>query len=277
MGVLFALIAAATYGVSDFVGGLASRRISALNVLLVSYPVGALIMAVGLIGYSGPVSLPTLLWSLGGGVAGLAGVALLYSALAVAPMNIVSPVTAVMSAAVPVLGGVLRGERPQPVAWVGIVLGLVAVVMISRQPADHPHPPIGWRPLLMAVLAGVGFGVYFICLASADHDSGLWPVVLSRCCSAVLVLPLLLVVDRLVRPPRAVLGLAAIAGALDAAANLAFLLASRHGLLSLAGVVTALYPAGTVALAVLVLRERTVATQRVGLAVAAVAVVLLTR
>jgi len=277
VGVLFALVAAAAYGVSDFVGGLASRRVSALNVLLVSYPVGGLIMALALPGYGGPVSARTLLWSLAGGVAGLVGVALLYSALAVAPMNIVSPVTAVMSAAVPVLGGVLRGERPGAPAWAGIVLGMAAVVLIARQPADHPHPPVGWRPLLMAVLAGAGFGLYFICLASSDRDSGLWPVVISRFCSAVLVVPLLLAVDRFARPDRPVLALAAVAGVLDATANVAFLLSSRHGLLSLAGVITALYPAGTVALAVLILRERTGRAQRAGLGLAAVAVVLLTR
>lgn len=277
MGVLFALIAAATYGISDFVGGFASRRISALNVLLVSYPVGGAIMAAALPFYGGPVSGRTLAWSLAGGLAGLAGVALLYSALAIAPMNIISPITAVMSAAVPVLGGVLRGERPGPMAWLGILLGLLAVVLISRQPSDHPHPPAGWRALLMAVLAGVGFGSYFVCLASTDHDSGMWPVVISRLCSAVLVVPLLLAVDRFTRPSAGVLGLAAVAGALDATANLAFLLSSRHGLLSLAGVITALYPAGTVLLAMAILKERTGTVQRAGLALAVFAVVLLTR
>jgi drug/metabolite transporter (DMT)-like permease len=277
VGVLFALIAAATYGVSDFVGGIASRRISALNVLLVSYPVGGALMALTLPVFGGPVSGRTLAWSLAGGLAGLAGVALLYSALAMAPMNIVSPVTAVMSAVVPVVGGVLRGERPELLAWLGILLGMLAVVLISHQPPDHPHPPAGWRALLMAVLAGVGFGAYFICLASSDHDSGVWPVVISRGCSAVLVVPLLFAVDRFARPSAPVLGLAMIAGVLDAVANLAFLLASRHGLLSLTGVITALYPAGTVLLAVLLLKERTGTVQRAGLAVAVAAVVLLTR
>ena len=277
MGVLYALIAAASYGISDFIGGFASRRVSALNVLLVSYPVGGALMAAGLPFLGGPVSGRTLAWSLAGGVAGLAGVALLYSALAVAPMNIISPVTAVMAAAVPVLAGVLRGERPGLLAWLGIVLGLLAVVLISRQPVGHPHPPVGWRPLLMAVLAGVGFGGYFICLASSDHNSGIWPVVISRLCSAVLLVPLLLTVDRYVRPSVGVFGLAAVAGLLDAVANLAFLLSSRHGLLSLAAVITALYPAGTVLLAVAILRERTGPVQRAGLAIAACAVALLTR
>lgn len=277
MGILFALIAAVTYGISDFIGGFASRRAPALTVLLVSYPVGGLLMAILLLTYNGPISVGTLVWSLAGGVAGLAGVALLYSALAVAPMNIVSPITAVMTAVVPVLAGVLRGERPHSIAWVGILLGLVAVVLISRQPEDHPHGPVGWRPLVMAIAAGVGFGVYFVCLASADSDSGMWPVVISRLCSAILVVPLVFLTGSQQRLPRPTLALAAGAGALDACANWTFLLATRHGLLSLSGVITALYPAGTVLLAMLLLKERSGPVQRMGFGVAAVSVVLLTR
>ncbi|MEO6501226.1 MAG: DMT family transporter [Jatrophihabitantaceae bacterium] len=277
MAVLFALLAAAAYGVSDFVGGLASRRIPAVTVLLASYPIGTVLMAAALPVYGGPISASTLVWSLGGGVAGLVGIGLLYTALGQAPMNVISPVTAVMSAVVPILGGVLQGERPHLLAWVGILLGLVAVALISRQPADHPHGPIGWKPLAMAVLAGVGFGAYFICLARTDDDSGIWPVVLSRSVAALLLVPVAAGLAGFIRMPRPVLGLAAIAGVLDAVANVAFLLASRHGLLSLSGVITALYPAGTVLLAVLILKERTGGVQRVGLGVAVAAVVLLTR
>ncbi|HST48236.1 EamA family transporter [Jatrophihabitans sp.] len=277
MAVLFALLAAASYGVSDFVGGLASRRVPAITVVLLSDPLGAMLMAVLLPVYGGPVSARTLGWSTAAGVAGLVGVALLYTTLGQAPMNVISPITAVMSALVPILGGVLQGERPHLPAWFGIVLGLLAVTLISRQPEDHPHGPIGWRPVALAVLAGVGFGAYFICLAHTDDDSGIWPVVLSRLVATLLAVPLAAIAAGFVRVPRPVLALACTAGALDAVANLAFLLASRHGLLSLSGVITALYPAGTVLLAVLLLKEHTGALQRVGLAVAVVAVVLLTR
>jgi drug/metabolite transporter (DMT)-like permease len=277
MAVLFALLAAAAYGVSDFVGGLASRRVPAITVVMLSYPLGAVLMAGLLPFYSGPISTGTLAWSAAGGVAGLLGIGLLYTTLGQAPMNIISPITAVMSAVVPILGGVLQGERPHLPAWFGIALGLLAVTLISRQPEDHPHGPIGWRPVALAVLAGVGFGAYFICLARTDDDSGIWPVVLSRLVAALLALPVAVLAAGFVRMPRPVLALACTAGALDAVANLGFLLASRHGLLSLSGVITALYPAGTVLLAVLLLKEHTGALQRVGLAVAVVAVVLLTR
>jgi len=182
MSILFALLAAACYGVSDFIGGLASRRAHTLAVLLISYPAGAALMAAVLPFYGGPVSTGTAAWSLAGGVAGLTGVSLMYSALAQAPMNIISPVTAVMSGIVPVIAGLLIGERPHLAAWSGIALGLLAVVLVSREPTDHPHDPTGWRPLVMAVVAGVGFGMYFVCLARSDPDSGMRPVVLSRAC-----------------------------------------------------------------------------------------------
>jgi drug/metabolite transporter (DMT)-like permease len=277
VAVLFALLAALAYGISDFIGGLASRRAKALTVLLVSYPAGAVLMALLLPIYGGALSARTLGWSVLGGAAGLIGVALLYAGLAQAPMNVISPVTGVMSAAVPVLSGVVLGERPSALAWLGVGLGLVAVVLISRQPEDHPHGPIGWRPIAMAVVAGIGFGAYFVCLARSDPDSGLWPVVTSRLVSSLLVVPLAAVFGGLMRLPRSLVPLALVAGALDATANVGFLLASRHGLLSLSGVITALYPAGTVLLAAIVLKERMGRAQRVGLTIAVAAVVLITR
>lgn len=277
MAVLFALLAAASYGVSDFVGGLAARRVPAITVVLLSYPLGAVLTAALLPFYGGPVSAGTLAWSTAGGAAGLLGIGLLYYTLGQAPMNVISPITAVMSAVVPIAGGVAQGERPHAAAWFGIGLGLLAVALISRQPEDHPHGPIGWRPIALAVLSGVGFGAYFLCLAHTDDDSGIWPVVLSRVAAGLLALPVAALAAGFVRMPRPVLALAGTAGVLDAAANLSFLLASRHGLLSLSGVITALYPAGTVLLAVLLLKERTGPVQRWGLAVAVAAVVLLTR
>lgn len=277
MAVLFALLAAATYGVSDFLGGLASRGSKALTVLLVNYPAGAVVMAALLPVFPGHVSGATLAWSTGGGLAGLCGVSLLYSALSMAPMNIVSPITAVLSAVVPVVFGVIVGERPSRLAWAGILLGLVAVVLISRTNDDHPHGRLGTRPVLMALGAGLGFGVYFICLARSDTDSGLWPVVIARVVAAAAVVPLVRRSGAFVLLRGRLLAMALTSGVLDATANLTFLLATRHGYLSLSSVITALYPAGTVLLAIVVLQERTSRVQRAGLAVAVASVVLVTR
>ena len=275
MVVVFALLAAVIYGTGDFVGGFASRHRSAITVLLYAYPVGALLMVALLPAFAGTLDAGTALLGVGGGIGGMVGVIVMYSLMARAPMNIISPVTAVLAAVVPVGFGVLVGERPHLSAWLGIAIGLVAVVFVSYTPDDHPHGPVGIRILALACVSGVGFGIYFICLARADHDSGLWPLVISRLTSAALIVPLAR--SRRVAQPLTgrVLRLAVLAGVLDASANLFFLLASRHGLLSLASVITSLYPAMTVLLAVLVLSEHTGRLQRVGLAMAATSIVLI--
>jgi drug/metabolite transporter (DMT)-like permease len=277
VAVVLALLAAVSYGVSDFVGGLASRRRSALAILLYSYPVGAVLMAALLPLTSGTLTTRAVVFGILGGAFGLVGVVLLYSLLAIAPMNVVSPITAVLAAAVPVVVGVLTGDRPATAAWFGIAIGFVAVVLVSRQPAETPHGRLTTRTVALAIASGVGFGGYFVFLARAGDATGLWPLLISRLASAVLIVPLAYRAGAITVIRGRLLALCVIAGALDAAANLFFLLASRQGLLSLAAVITALYPATTVALAIVFLHERPGRAQQVGLGLAAVAIVLITR
>lgn len=276
MVVVLSLLAAMVYGAGDFVGGFASRQRSAITVLLYAYPVGAALMLALLPAFAGPLDARTALLGAVGGVGGMVGVVLMYSLMARAPMNIISPVTAVLAAVVPVVFGVIVGERPSTAAWLGIVIGLIAVMLVSRTTEDHPHGPVGLRILALAALSGIGFGVYFICLARANPDSGLWPLVISRLASAALIVPIARRAKAVAPVNRRFLALAALCGVLDASANLFFLLASRHGLLSLASVITALYPGITVLLAAWLLHERTVLVQRVGMALAAASIVLIT-
>ena len=277
MAVVLALLAAVSYGVSDFVGGLASRRRSALAILLYSYPVGAVLMAALLPLTSGTLTTRAVVFGILGGAFGLVGVVLLYSLLAIAPMNVVSPITAVLAAAVPVVVGVLTGDRPAAAAWFGVAIGFVAVVLVSRQPAETPHGRLATRTVALAIASGVGFGGYFVFLARAGDATGLWPLLISRLASAVLIVPLAYRAGAITVIRGRLLALCVIAGALDATANLFFLLASRQGLLSLAAVITALYPATTVALAIVFLHERPSRAQQVGLGLAAAAIVLITR
>ena len=276
MTVVLGLLAAICYGLADFAGGVASRRYSAVSVLLHSYPAGALLMVVLLPFFPGPVDGRVVLFGILGGVAGLGGVILLYALMAVAPMNVISPVTAVLAAIVPVVFGVVTGERPKIAAGVGIAIGVGAVLLVSRTGEDHPHGRIAARVLLLAFLAGLGFGAYFIFLARAGDHSGLWPLVISRLTSAVLVVPVAFGRHAVATIRGPMLAVVLGSGCCDALANLFFLIASRHGLLSLASVLTALYPAVTVLLAVLILREHTSRAQRLGLALAAAAIVLIT-
>ncbi|HKC26603.1 MAG TPA: EamA family transporter, partial [Jatrophihabitans sp.] len=239
-------------------------------------PVGAVLMAVLLPAFGGHPDLRSVLFGVAGGAAGLIGVVLMYSLMTVAPINVISPVTAVLAAIVPVIVGVALGERPRASAWFGILLGLGAVLLVSRTTEDHPHGRIGARILALALVSGIGFGMYFVFLAKAGNDSGLWPLVVSRVSSAALIVPLAMARKSFTLVRGRMLGVVIIAGACDALANMCFLLASRHGLLSLASVLTSLYPATTVILAVWLLREHTSTVQRVGLALAAGSIVLIT-
>lgn len=276
MTVVLGLAAALLYGIGDFAGGIASRRHTAINVLLLSYPVGAVLMALLLPAFPGSVDGRVIGYGTAGGVAGLVGVVLMYGLMTVAPINVISPVTAVLAAIVPVLVGVGIGERPHLSAWFGILLGMFAVLLVSRTTEEHPHGRLGARILTLAFASGLGFGLYFVFLARAGHDSGLWPLVISRVASAVLIVPVARARGAFRMITGRMLPVVLLAGACDAFANMCFLLASRHGLLSIASVLTSLYPATTVLLAVTLLREHTSRTQRAGLALAAGAIVLLT-
>lgn len=274
--VAFGLLAAISYGVGDFVGAFASRRQSAVTVLLHSYPVGAVLMLLMLPFFPGTLDARVIGFGIAGGLAGLVGVVIMYALMVIAPMNVISPVTAVLAAIVPVLFGVAVGERPHLSAWSGILLGVTAVLLVSRTTEDHPHGKIAFRILVFATLAGLGFGFYFIFLARAGDHSGLWPLVISRIASAVAIVPLAAQQGAARRVPNRLLGYVVVAGCCDALANMFFLLASRHGLLSLASVLTSLYPAVTVMLAVGLLHEHTSKVQRAGLALAAASIVLIT-
>ncbi|HEU5008921.1 MAG TPA: DMT family transporter [Jatrophihabitantaceae bacterium] len=276
MTVVLGLAAAIAYGLGDFVGAFASRRHSAVTVLLHSYPVGAVLMLLMLPAFPGSVDGRVIGFGIAGGIAGLVGVVIMYGLMVIAPMNVISPVTAVLAAIVPVIFGVIVGERPHLIAWFGIAIGIAAVLLVSRTTEDHPQGKIAMRVLALAFVAGLGFGFYFIFLARAGNDSGLWPLVISRLASAALIVPLAQRRHAIAAIRGRMLAITILAGACDALANMFFLLASRHGLLSLASVLTSLYPAVTVILAVGLLHEHTSKVQRAGLGLAAASIVLIT-
>lgn len=276
MTVVLGLAAAVCYGLADFAGALASRRHTAVTVLLYSYPIGAVLMLALLPLFPGSVDGRVVGFGVAGGVAGLTGVVIMYGLMVIAPMNVISPVTAVLAAIVPVLFGVAIGERPGVAAGVGIAVGVAAVLLVSRTTEDHPHGRISPRVLALAFLAGLGFGFYLVFLARAGDHSGLWPLVISRIASAVLIVPLAIGRRAVAAIRGRMVPVVVLAGACDALANMFFLLASRHGLLSLASVLTSLYPAVTVILAVGLLHEHTSKVQRAGLLLAGAAIVLIT-
>ena len=275
MAAVLALCCAAAYGVGDFFGGLAARRVAATTVLLWSHVLGLglLLAATTIVG--GAADGPDLLYGAVGGLSGAAGVGLLYKGLSVGPMSVVAPITALLSAAVPVLWGVAQGERPALNVVVGMGLALVAIVLVSAE-GSGTFRPSDVRGLLYALGAGLGFGLFFVALSYTDGGSGVWPLVAARAASVTVVGSLALV-GRVPRrlPEGQARSLTAGAGTLDAAANVLYLLAIREGLLSVVSVLAALYPAGTVLLARVVLREQFAPLQRAGLALALPAAALM--
>jgi drug/metabolite transporter (DMT)-like permease len=272
--VVLALVSSMAYGLTDFMGGLASRRAHVLVVGMVTQPVGLLMLVPLVVVTGGVLSTPALVLGALSGVGGAVAYVLLFRSLAIGPMSIASPLSALMSAILPVVAGVLFGERLTGVSIVGIVLGLVAVLLVSREHEDTPHP-VTARVVVMALLAGVFISVFFIALERAPDDSGLWPLVIGRAVTAVCLVGAALVMRVVARPPGTVLRLGLGAAFLDVTAAAAFLLATRVGMLSIVAVITALYPAATMLMARVVLHERLQLVQKVGLGLAAGSVVIL--
>ncbi len=278
MAVILALASALVYGAGDFFGGLVTRRVRPAAVVLLSQLAGGAVLVIALVLL--PDADPTaadLRAGAASGAIGALGVTLLYLALARGVMSTVAPITALTAAALPVLAGVLGGDRPSLSAALGIVTALGAIALITREPTVGATGDGrgAHRYVKVALLAGGCFGAVFVLLGRTSSDAGLWPLVAARLVSFV-VLVVAVVVRRVpLRPPAGTGAMIAAAGVLDMGANVLFLLAAKRGLLAVVAVLVALYPASTVVLAQTVLGERLRRAQLVGLAAAAVAAVLI--
>ena len=273
--VFFALLSAGVYGIADYCGGKASRRQPAVIVTVFGQTISLVLIVAAVLLIGTPVpGASTWWWGAAGGLAGAVGLASFYHALSRGDMSSVAPMTAVISIALPVIVGLASGERPDPIAYVGIALSVVAVALVSGVVATQ-HRRTPHSVMAFAVLAGLGFGGLFVCLDRTADDSGMWPLVAVRMVS-VSVLAILALVLRLRPAGRAGLGLAAVAGVLDMIANVFYLIAVRDDLLSLVAVLAALYPVSTVALAMTIDHERVSRWQALGMVLAAVSAVLIT-
>jgi drug/metabolite transporter (DMT)-like permease len=274
-GVGTALVAACAFGTADFLGGLAARRSSAFVATLVGQVAGLAVLAPLLLLAPAPPSAAGLAWGALAGIGGCLGLIVFFRALASGVMSTAAPVTAVVSAGLPVLAGLLLGERPALQAWIGVGAGLIAVGVISAPAEGRGRVGGGRQALPLALAAGAGFGLFFICLSRAPAATGFWPLLGARLSSLALLTAALLARRATWRAAPGAAGLAALSGALDMTANALFVLALRRGELALVAVLVALYPAATVLLASGVLRERLRRVQLagVGLALAAVSLI----
>lgn len=272
--IVLALVSSVAYGLTDFLGGLAARRVHIFLLGSLTQPLGLLVLLLIVPWTGGVLSEEVWLWGLVSGVGGALAYVTLFQALAIGPMSVASPVSALIAVVLPVLAGVVFGERLPLLGWLGIAVGMVSVLMVSQVHEDAPHP-VSLQVLLLSIGAGVFISVFLVALERAPEDSGLWPLVVVRIVTSTLLLAAALG-SRVMAPiPRDVLVLGAASTLLDVLATAAFMLATREGMLTVVAVITALYPAATVIMARVMLKEHLQAMQRVGLVLAALSVAVL--
>ena len=245
--------------------------------MLVSYPIALILLTVPSPVVGGEISRGAVWWGCLYGFLQAFAIWWFYAALGAGPISVVSPLTAVLVAGIPVGFGLLQGERPSAIAALGVVLALIAVVLVSREATDQDVQPhkfttkVAW----LTVGSGTAFGLIFVVIHQAPVEAKLWPLVFGRLTATAMVIVIAALSNNLRAPTGAPLKLAVVAALLDAVANVATLLALQSSLLSLAGVLISLYPAATVLLAIIVLRERVTRWQAVGMVLALVAVAMI--
>jgi drug/metabolite transporter (DMT)-like permease len=258
--VALALASSLSWGLSDFLGGLQSRRRPLLTVIFLTQTAGfvAVFISLAIRGEGPPSGGGWIAWSALASVSGVTGLAAFYRGLATGAMGVVAPISSA-AAVVPLAVGLANGERPHPVQAAGIALAIAGVVMASREEGGANASGAG-----LAIVAALGFGGFFVGIAEASKSDALWALGASRGCSvAFLTCAALAMRPQMPRTAREY-GLLAFVGVLDTTANLLFALASTKGLVSVVAVLGSLYPIITVLLARVVLHERLRTVQRVG-------------
>jgi drug/metabolite transporter (DMT)-like permease len=275
IAVVLGTLAAAFYGAADFFGGLAARRTAMLSVTAVSQTVGLLCLLVVVPFFSGRLTPAEVAWSLAGGVCGGVGIALLYHALSIGRMGVVSPVTAVLAAALPVIAGFIRGDSLRWFQIAGIAIAMFAIALISFSTEETGEREISTKGVKEAIVSGIAIGLFFLRLGVSRHSGGLSALVPARIGSIGLLLLLVAATRTKLVPGNNTLPIVVASGAIDMTANILYVLAAQTGKLAVAAVLTSLYPASTVLLARIVLRERLQNSQKVGVALALIGVALI--
>ena len=264
MTIIFGLLSAFSYGYADFVGALAAKKVRALTVTTISFCFGLLLAIFMSLFVGANFSQAAISSGIYAGIASGIAISCLYAALALGPISIVSPLTAVISAVIPVIFDLATGAELGPFALIAISLVLVAVVLVAFVPGQDFRLP-SLRALLYSLGAGVGFAGIFVFLDGAPSDSGLATLIVMRVVGITLMLAGLTYAFFKYRPKqfletsifgRSLIWLVLLAGSGDVLGNVFFLVATRAGELAIAAVLTSLYPVGTILLARIVLKER---------------------
>lgn len=279
MGVIFSLLAALSYGTADFAGGYASRENPISGVLVVSqlFGIGVVLIFALLDPVPTAVSLRDLLYGVGAGIAGLAGLGLLYRGIATNEVSIVSPAAALFGALVPLLYGFAIGERLSTLALAGVAITFPAIVMISWEgiPEDlRMHLASRRDAWITGIAAGISFGLFFIFISRPPESTGMWPLVAARTASIIGVVLFLLARRRPLGVKKKVPVVVA-AGVLDMLANIFLVLGYRSGLVGIVVMITSIYPAQTVFLGRIVFGQRVGLIRVAGIGLAIIGVILM--
>lgn len=271
--VFWGLASAMVWGIGDFCGGLATRRTSVWTVVLYSQAVGLVLLC--LLALAFQEVLPPLrdaAWGAGAGLAGVIGLIALYQAMALGQMALVAPLTAMIALSIPVIIGIVTEGWPATWTVIGFVLAALSVMFISYTPQRRATPSSLW----IALVAGCGFGGFFVLIAQTQSAAIFWPLVAARS-TAVVVLATLMFFQKRSTVPLARPALLPIflAGVFDAGGNACFVLAEQTGRLDIASTLSSLYPMSTVLLALVLLRERISTVQSVGVLLALLAIPLI--
>ncbi|MGE5816355.1 MAG: EamA family transporter [Acidobacteriota bacterium] len=279
---LLALLSSVTYGSADFLGGLSSRRASTTAVVIVSQLAGLVLLALAMpLLPPSSVTVIDLAWGAAAGLSGGIGVALLYRGLAIGPMSVVAPVTAVCAVIVPVLVGIFSGEALSMLTGAGIVLAATAIVLVGQAPtpagsAAKTRPGArAFSAVSIAIASGVVIGLFLVALERTPASAGMWPLIAARVVSISLFGIVALARPAAHSMSRGSAATAVLGGSFDMLANVLYLAAVRQGQLSVIATLTSLYPASTVLLARVVLGERLGFQQKVGVAGAVVAAMMI--
>jgi drug/metabolite transporter (DMT)-like permease len=274
LGIALAFASSVAWGVSDFLGGLQSRRISVLTVLLVSQPVGlVLALVVALAAGGDPLSTRDAAIAVGAGATVVLALGAFYRAMALGSVSVVATIGA-LGVVVPIAAGLAAGEEPAAIQAIGVIAGLVGVVLVAREP-DPEWRAAGRAAIGLAALAALGFGTFFLALDETSGTEPSWTIVALRCGGVGALLIAAAIARPSMRIDRSLLPVLVAIGCLDVLANSLFAVATNHGLLSLVAVAGSLYSAVTVLLARFVLGERLMPVQRVGVLAALTGVALI--
>jgi len=271
--VILALSAAVAWGSGDFIGGLAARRAGPFHAVLAIYSVGLLALIITALSRLEKLPPPIdLMWGALSGLSGMIGLIFLLRGFAAGRMGVVAPVSAVLATAMPVMFAAVTEGLPRELQLAGFGLAVVSIWMLAR-PERIGGQPAGLGP---ALLAGLGFGGFFIALSRVSEGAVFWPLSAGRLAACLGMVAYSLYTRQPVIPPRLPVWLLALAGTLDVGGNLLFLLAVQSGRLDVAAVLGSLYPAVTALLAWLIARETLGSLQMIGVGAAVLAIIMIT-